>query len=46
MIKRVLLPRWVLSSIVDGKSLSAEVMVAGSEIMDLDANEIGSVQFG
>jgi len=28
MIKRVSLPRWVLSSSVDGKSLLAEVTVA------------------
>jgi len=28
MIKRVLLPRWVLSIIVDGKSPLAEITVA------------------
>jgi len=37
--------RWVLGSIVDGKSISAEVMVAGSKTMDSDTNETGSVQF-
>jgi len=31
MIKSVLLLRWVLSGIVDGKSFLAEVAVAGSE---------------
>jgi len=46
MIKRVLLLRWVLSSIVDGKSLLAEVMVTGSEPVDLDTNETRSVHFG
>jgi len=46
MIKRVLLLRWVLGSIVDGKSLSAEVMVAGSKTVDSDPNETGSVWFG
>jgi len=45
MIKSFLLVRWVISSIVEGKSLLAEVMVTGSETMDSDANEIGSVHF-
>jgi len=46
MFRRVLLLRWVLSSTLDGRSLLAEVRVAGCEIMDLDANEAGSVHFG
>ena len=43
MIKRVLLLRWVFSSIVDGKSLLEEVVISGSETVDLDTNETGAV---
>jgi len=46
MIKRFLLPRWVLSSIVDGKSLFSEVTVTGSETVDSDTNETGKIHFG
>jgi len=46
MIERVLLPRQMLSSTVDGRSLLAEIMAAGGETMDLDTNETGSVWFG
>jgi len=46
MIESVLLLRWMLGSTVDGRSLLEEVMVAGGETMDSDANETGSVQFG
>jgi len=45
MFKRFLLPRWVLGSIVEGKSLLAEVMVTESETMDSDTNETRSVHF-
>ena len=45
MFKRVLLLRRVLGSIVEGKSLLAEVMVTGSKTMDSDTNET-SVHFG
>ena len=45
MIERFLLLRWVLSSIVEGKSLLAEVTVTGSETMDLDTNETRCVYF-
>ena len=41
-----LLMRQLLSSIVDERSLPAEVTVAGCETVDLDTNETGSVQFG
>jgi len=44
MIKRFC-PRQVLGSIVEGKSLLAEVMLKGSETVDLDTNETGSICF-
>jgi len=43
MIKRVLLLRQVLGSTVDSRSLLAEIMVAGGESVDSNANEAGSV---
>jgi len=45
MIKRFLLLRWVLSSIVEGKSLLAEVTVTGSETMDLHTDETRRICF-
>jgi len=45
VIERVLLLRQILSSTVDGRSLLAEITVAGGKTMDSDANETGSVQF-
>jgi len=45
MIKRVLLPRWVLGKTVDGMSPLAEVIVSECETMDSDTNEAGSVFF-
>jgi len=41
-----LLPRGLLSSIIDKRSLPAEVMVAGCKTVDSDADETGSIQFG
>jgi len=35
----------MLSSTVDSRSLLAEIMVAGGETMDLEANETGSIHF-
>jgi len=46
MIKRFLLLRQVLGSIVEGESLLAEVTVTGSKTMDTDTNETRSVCFG
>jgi len=45
MIKRFLLLRQVLGSIVERKSLLAEVLVTGSETVDSDTNETTSVCF-
>jgi len=39
MIERVLLPRWMLSSTVDGWSLVEEITVARGETVDSDANK-------
>jgi len=39
-----LLPKWLLRSIIDERSLPAEVMVAGCETFDSDADETGSIQ--
>ena len=41
-----LLPRQLLSSIVDKRSLTAKVRVAGCETVDLDAYDKGRIQFG
>ena len=45
MINRVLLPRQVLGSNVDGGSLLAEITVAQCKTMDLDANETRGIGF-
>jgi len=44
-VSRSLILKQLLGSIVDERSLPAEVMVIGCETVDSDADETGSVQF-
>jgi len=46
LFEESLLPRQLLGSVVNERSLPAETMGGCSETVNLDANEAGSVWFG